>query len=258
MIRCPICLEPLHQDKPKRCYACANRHSFDVAKEGYINLLRNQPDAGDNKQMIQARHAMMNTTLFQPLMNRLVELLTPYQLSSLLDAGCGEGTYLRTITSKLSLTAIGIDISKNAIRLAAKQDSKGLYLVASNYQLPLLDNSVDGIINIFAPHCEDEFIRVSKQLIMKVVPATHHLIEIKQQLYDEVVITQPKIVRFPHFSLIHEEELEYSMFCTDIATLIQMTPFYYTTDDKRLQLTTNEMDITLHFHLYCYVREVNP
>jgi 23S rRNA (guanine745-N1)-methyltransferase len=102
MIRCPICLEPLHQDKPKRCYACINRHSFDVAKEGYINLLRNQPDAGDNKQMIQARHAMMNTNLFRPLMNRLVELLTPYQLTSLLDAGCGEGTYLRTIASKIT------------------------------------------------------------------------------------------------------------------------------------------------------------
>ena len=184
-IICPICKSDLKLDS--KTALCHNGHSFDRAKSGYLNLLLNHKQSGDNELMINARNNILEKGYFKPLLDKIIAILKTYNLDSILDVGSGEGYYSRHIYESLKVPVYGIDISKYACLKASKLSKDVMYIVASNYDMPFNDNAFDATVNIFAPH-SPELMRISRKLILKVVPNSYHLWELKELLYDDAHI----------------------------------------------------------------------
>jgi 23S rRNA (guanine745-N1)-methyltransferase len=192
-LACPHDGLPLSvQDK---CVVCPSGHSFDRAKRGYLNLLpvnqKRSKDPGDSQEMIAARNRFLERGYYLPLAQSLAENSRLNNAVSLLDAGCGEGYYLRQLEQQFPQTVwkgVGLDISKPAIDSAAKFDKGFQYLVASNAHIPLLDNSVDVVWCVFGFANFDEFRRVltpGGRLIMA-DPGPEHLIELREIIYPHI------------------------------------------------------------------------
>lgn len=232
MYICPLCSEPLGLHAQH--YQCANRHNFDIAREGYVNLLpvqhKSSKDPGDNKAMMQARRSFLHAGWYQPLADALTAMLAPLQPGTLLDLGCGEGYYSQQIQQALPQCQLyGLDISKPAIKFAAKASLKGRFCVASAYQLPFASNSFDAIVRIYAPSLAAELQRVIKAggYLLTVTPGPEHLLQIKQAIYDEVRLHDDSISQLAGFAHIKRQRLQFSLQFTQseqVLALIQMVP----------------------------------
>lgn len=203
---CPLEQYPLHRDG--KTWRCSNNHCFDIAKQGYVNLLpvqnKKSLDPGDSQIMIQARRQFLDSGAYAPLAQALAatvaDLCKDRNNLAILDAGCGEGYYLNTVCNslltakaELALTATGLDISKWAVRATRIRNAGINGLVASNRQIPLPDNSQDILLCTFGFPVFSEFQRVVKPggHIIMVDPGPEHLIELRQQIYDEIRRSPP-------------------------------------------------------------------
>ncbi|MDU7606372.1 MAG: methyltransferase domain-containing protein, partial [Escherichia coli] len=154
---CPLCHQPLSREK--NSYICPQRHQFDMAKEGYVNLLpvqhKRSRDPGDSAEMMQARRAFLDAGHYQPLRDAIVAQLRERldeKATAVLDIGCGEGYYTHAFADALpEITTFGLDVSKVAIKAAAKRYPQVTFCVASSHRLPFSDTSMDAIIRIYAP-----------------------------------------------------------------------------------------------------------
>lgn len=240
MYRCPLCQHPLERDGQQWC--CDLGHSFDIAKQGYVNLLpvqnKRSKSPGDNADMMQARRDFLNAGYYQKLSDLLNQLFIDYLAtdspSNLLDLGCGEGYYTARLQSALSSVTSaqiwGLDISKEAIRYAAKRDKNIQFCVASAYDLPFPDQIFDGILRIYAPSLASEIVRVSKPggWLITVQPAANHLMELKQAIYRQPQAHDETPELIEGFTLIKRHKLSYHMTLdneADRLNLINMTPF---------------------------------
>ncbi len=226
-----------------KVWQCAKGHSFDVAKEGYVNLLpvqhKNSRDPGDDPQMVLARREFLQGGHYQPLRNAMLEILATLQAQSLLDIGCGEGYYTSAFT-EISSEVIGLDISRPAIRLAAKRFPQVTWLIGSGALLPLADASVDIVGNIFTQMHVREMQRVLKPggHVLVVTPASRHLLGIREQLFDEV---RPyDATKFlsdfeAGFALRVQKELSFSLKLnqSQMKQLLQMTPYVWRAKQER-------------------------
>jgi 23S rRNA (guanine745-N1)-methyltransferase len=232
---CPICQNSLVL--ANKSYRCENNHSFDLAKEGYVNLLpvqhKHSKDPGDNKTMVNARRAFLDKGFYQPLADELQKLYQQYGDSAqpVFDAGCGEGFYTQqyvTSTNKV----YGIDIAKNAVKIAAKKYKDCHFSVGTLSQLPFTDSYFSWCNSIYAPILEEEFTRVlaNNGYLVTVTPAKNHLIELKELIYRDA--KQHDINKSPieHLTLVEQKEVNYVMEFTqgdDITNLLAMTPFAF-------------------------------
>ncbi len=243
---CPVCKQKLINKG--RIFQCENNHSYDIGKSGYINLLLNCKNSGDNKQMVQARHQFLQKDYYLPLKQKINEIIASLKIDSILDVGCGDG-YFDVQLNNL----YGIDISKEAIIKASKNNKNAMYVVASGFDIPFEDNSISLILNIFAPHDEKEFTRVSNNYILKVVPGKNHLLELKKVLYDKVVIKEEKHLCFKAFSEIGTYHLTYQVCVADLYELVMMTPYFYTSSiNKELLECYANTSITCDFTILLY------
>lgn len=192
---CPICGNRLF--KVEKSLVCENKHSFDIARQGYINLLpvgqKHSLHPGDDKEMLNARRIFLNSGLYEPIAKSVtdkLQALTADKASPVIvDVGCGEGYYTRKIAdSVLGSCCVGVDISKDAARMACSRGKDIDYCVATASHLPFESKSADIITAMFSLVCEDEFARVLRDggYIVEVTAGTEHLIELKQIIYDEV------------------------------------------------------------------------
>ena len=177
---CPLCHSPLAFTS--RSWCCENRHQFDQAKEGYVNLLpvqhKRSREPGDSAEMMQARREFLEAGYYQPLRDRVVSLLAP-ALSQpeckILDIGCGEGYYTAALADAAGEAGqvYGLDVARMAIRLAAKRYPAVRFCVASSQRLPFADHALDAVVRIYAPCNEAELARVLKPggLVLTVTPA---------------------------------------------------------------------------------------
>lgn len=249
IILCPVCKNHLAINGKNA--VCSNHHNYDLAKSGYLNLLLNHPQSGDNDVMINARHTFLSKGYFTPLCDKIIALLQKYQIKSLLDVGCGEGYYSRQIYHALNIDIVGVDISKTACLKAAQNCKEVFYIVASNYHLPFSDQAFDGVINIFAPHSL-ELSRVAKKVIIKVVPNINHLRELKDLLYDDVYLKDSNEGDFPPFVKTKEETLTYQVMIDQLSDLIKMTPYYYKSKIDDAILTMTNISMTMDFKIIIY------
>ncbi|MFT7300496.1 MAG: 23S rRNA (guanine745-N1)-methyltransferase [Porticoccus sp.] len=242
---CPVCQAPLKQSIGSECghtarkeWHCENSHGFDIAKEGYTNLLlahqKNSSDPGDTKTMVASRRAFLSSGHYQPLADKLTEMLNLHlkQAASVLDSGCGEGYYLQQLLHQRSdLNLFGIDISRDAAKLASRELKESRFAVASSFNLPVLTSSVDAILRVFAPGDDGEVTRVLKPngVLVVVSPGPRHLFSLKELIYKEAQKHSP-----PHqpkgFELLDEQQVIYQLEIqgnSAVKQLLSMTPLYW-------------------------------
>lgn len=234
MLICPNCGKKL--DKKGNAFVCGGGHSFDLARQGYVNLLpvsgKKSENPGDNAVMTECRRKFLESGAYAPLRDFLCEELKKYRPQTVLDCGCAEGYYTRALAEKFPCV-FGFDISKVAVRLAAGAGKKATYFVASAFSLPVRDSSCDALTRIFAPDAPEEFLRVLKTggVFLEVVPGKDHLIELKEILYEEV---RPNKIppRERKGMRLKEEEIVSYPFDPEAETrlaLYGMTPYAYKT-----------------------------
>ncbi|MCL9774292.1 23S rRNA (guanine(745)-N(1))-methyltransferase [Vibrio methylphosphonaticus] len=258
--QCPLCQLPLQQHE--RHFACENRHQFDMAKEGYVNLMpvqhKQSKDPGDNKEMMQARRTFLAHDFYAPMRNAVAQSLVqhhPLVSVQALDIGCGEGYYTHYFADFLNehlgddqhqpIDCYGLDISKVAVRYAAKRYSNVAFTVASSHRLPFADASLSAAIRIYAPCKPEELSRCLQQdgIVVTVTPGAHHLFELRERIYDEVHLHDEEVEVLPQFQLVAENKLNYVMKLTgdQAHDLLQMTPFAWkATDDVRAKIKAYE------------------
>lgn len=227
IIACPVCKKPLH--KEDNCYKCENRHSFDIAREGYLNLnLRNSHNTGDNQDMIKARKNFLEKGYYDFLKNKVNECLN--KDDSLVDLACGEGYYTKDFICE---DKVGIDLSKSGLKIASKADKKTLYILSSIFRSPLPDESVDKVITIFAPIAKDEINRILKKdgTFILVKPDVRHLFELKQALYENPYLNEVEDIPIDNMHISKHITVSDSAVLNneDLHNLFMMTPYYNTT-----------------------------
>ena len=234
--QCPLCQGALHLNN--KTFRCSNNHCFDQAKEGYVNLLpvhfKHSLSPGDNKEMVQARRQFLAQGYYQPLADLITSLYQKYcnaKECNLLDAGCGEGYYTQQHKTDVN-SVYGVDIAKNAIRLAAKSHKNCHFSVATLSKLPFEDSFFNWIYSIYAPILEQEFTRVlaPDSYLLTVTPAENHLWELKQLIYRQPKQHNTQKAPIEHLTLVHEQQLNYQMDFSnteDATNLLAMTPFAF-------------------------------
>ena len=271
--KCPSCDKELI--KKDKTYRCENNHTYDEAKEGYVNLLlaqhKKSKNPGDNDEMIKSRQAFLNKRYYSSLSSAIVNIVSSSKNSfnqNILDVGCGEGYYmneLRTASKekKEDLTLCGIDISKTAVKLAGKRKMNALIAVASSYDLPFFDNSFDTVISVFSPVSANEIERLlkSESCIIMVGPAEEHLKDLTTHIYDEVIPHKGNYsVLENEKAFVLKEQIEIKEEITvkqeDILDLLRMTPYYWqtTVEIKKKILALSELKTTIHFYIQVYKR----
>lgn len=251
LLCCPKCRMRLF--KTKSSLKCLSGHSFDISKEGYVNLLMSNSAGkrhGDDKLMVDARRTFLEHGYYAPLRDTVKSILGYGQ--KVLDIGCGEGYYTSAFAE--NNTVVGIDISKDAIKCASKRCKNTEFAVASVASIPLHDKSINTIINIFAPDSPFEFLRIlntNGRLIM-VYPMENHLIELKTAVYDKPELNPKVNLSRDGMTLKTTNTLKYGINLDnnqDIISLFKMTPYYYKTskaDQQKLSLL-DSLTVTAEF-----------
>ncbi len=243
---CPVCGSPLK--KGERACFCENHHTFDLSAGGYVHLLpagqMKSKIPGDNKEMVTARSMFLNDGFYAPLADKLSTLFLSYAKDTIawLDAGCGEGYYTQKIVSALEetcsrVTAVGVDISKFAIARASKRTKAVQFVVGSVYHLPVADNTMDMVLNVFSPLCVGEYWRVLKPggLYFYVVPGKRHLWQMKEVLYETPYENARMECQYDGFvnegvhSLSYTAALQNS---SQLQAMFTMTPYFWKTSRK--------------------------
>lgn len=252
-LNCPKCNQPLI--KVEKTCKCQNKHSYDFAKEGYINLLLGESGVhGDDAQMVKARTSFLNTGSYLFLRDFLCELVAEENTNILLDLGCGEGYYTSSFDAK---EKYGFDLSKSALKYAAKHDKTTQYVVSSIFHIPMDNEVADTIVTCFAPIASNEIERLLKKngCFIVVTPDENHLIELKELLYQEAYKNEVKELEL---SLKKEKEFhisqEFDVDTEHLISLFQMTPYAYKTDIYALNKLqeVKEMKITASFVIRLY------
>lgn len=272
LFRCPVCRSPL-EDCGNHA-ACSNRHSFDRASEGYYHLLpSNKMHAklpGDSKEMVAARRAFLNAGYYQLFSDGINEtaakVLSGVKSPMILDAGCGEGYYTARLKQALSeqrndARIAGFDISKAAVKAAAKRDKEISFAVASIFDIPVADGCCDLVLNVFAPIVPAEFARVLKTggVLLIAVPSERHLLGLKEILYESPYVNEETDTEYQGFDFLERIPLRGTITITDpeqIANLFSMTPYYWKTPQagcERLRQAV-QLDTEIGFDLLLYRR----
>jgi 23S rRNA (guanine745-N1)-methyltransferase len=189
LFQCPVCKGACHVEQYS--LICVQNHRFDLSKKGTIYFLTHSIQTEYNKKMLQHRGKMIQSGMYQPLLEKLISELDV--TGRTLDVGCGEGSFLKELSSLgLKGSSIGFDISKEGIYLASNQPLEAFWCVADLTNLPFADHSMDTILNIFSPSHYQEFQRVLKEsgTVLKVVPEADYLKELRAAFYPEDVSKQ--------------------------------------------------------------------
>ena len=253
MLRCPVCNQELH--KIDRTLRCDKGHSFDIAKEGYVNLLRAGKSGdliGDDKYSARSRRDFLNKGYYAVLQRELCRIFSDRK-GSVLDICCGEGYYTAAMGENPNLDVYGFDISREMVRLASKRGN-GTYFVANLAAIPMADESLDYAVHLFAPFQERSFARILKPggRLITVVPGRHHLWGLKQALYEtpyenDEKLPQTEVLRLVSVHKVTDEIRLNSQ--EDIQAVFRMTPYYFHTSetDKMKLLPLSFLDTPVEF-----------
>ena len=262
---CPKCNNKLNIEQ--KSYICSNNHVYDISKKNYVNFLlsndKNSINPGDTKDSLEARHSFLNKGYYEFIFNKVNELVKDYNNINLLDIGCGEGYYTYNIKkNNQSFNVYGFDISKDAINIASRYTKSDVnWFVANSKNIPIESNSIDVVLAMFSFVTPSEINRVLKDdgIIIQVSAGNNHLIEIKNIVYDNVIIKNKENVKLP-FNLINSYEYNTKININnneDIVNLFKMTPHYYRVkkDNKTLLDNLNNMDVTLDIIVNVYKKD---
>ena len=232
---CPICGEIL--DRIEKQYRCGNGHSFDLARQGYVNLLPVQQkrslNPGDTREQVLGRRAFLETGCYEPISNTLNE--TAKELGAtgpILDVGCGEGYYSARLAEALGAELTGLDISKEAVRCAAAKYKGPQWLCGTAAHLPVENHSAGVVTSLFALTMAEEFKRVLRPdgYFFQVLAAEDHLLGLKSIIYPELKFKEKNTVpEVPGFELVKSVPIRFTFTVEgeQVQNLLGMTPHVF-------------------------------
>ena len=232
---CPICGLPL--SRQDRAYVCENRHSFDIARQGYVNLLTVQQKhsltPGDTREQVLSRRSFLEEGHYAPIAQALVDAARRHGASGeVLDVGCGEGYYSTRLSEALGLPLTGLDISKEAVRCAAAKYKQALWLCATAAHIPVADASANLVTSLFALTLPEEYRRVLAPggLYFQVLAAQDHLLGLKGIIYDSLHFKEKQTVpELPGFTLMESIPIRFDFHVEgeQVQNLFSMTPHVF-------------------------------
>jgi 23S rRNA (guanine745-N1)-methyltransferase len=287
LLICPICKSDLLPQPVEKAYRCENNHSFDVAKQGYVNLLtsnqKNSKLPGDSKEMVLARRTFLSEGHYEPLSDKINECVLrhleamgvdTYKVMDvgdeksayhILDIGCGEGYYTNALMKAarergISTSIFGLDISKEAVKYASASNKAITWMVANSHGIPLEADTMDCILSVFSPVKISECVRLLKEdgFFLRVLPGTNHLIQLRDIIYEKVIINEEEepIDDYEGLRLLESSKVTFDLALDNegILSLIKMTPHYWKTSkaDKEplKELARLEVTIDMQINLY--------
>ena len=249
---CPICGSVL--DKKERQYICPSSHSFDIARQGYVNLLTVQQKhslhPGDTREQVLARREFLEAGFYTPIIDTMIDTAKKlHAFGPVLDVGCGEGYYSTRLASAIGAQLTGIDISKEAVRCAAAKYKGPVWLCATAAHLPVESESAGLLTSLFALTIPEEFQRCLRQdgLFFQVLASEDHLLGLKSIIYPELKF-KPKdtIPTLPGFQLVQSIPIRFSFTVEDhqVMNLLSMTPHIYRISKAGLDRLQNTPSLT--------------
>lgn len=243
---CPICQENL--TLVETSLKCCNRHSFDLAKFGYVNLAPQiKQSANYDKENFQNRQQILEAGFYHAILEAVSDLLANSETSTtVLDIGCGEGFYSRKLQESHSeKTFYAFDISKDSVQIAAKSEPNWAvnWFVGDLARLPIKDASMDILLDIFSPANYGEFRRVLSKdgILIKVIPTKNHLKEIRQKVQDQLTnkdySNQDIKNHFQeHFTILSSQTASLTKTITveQLQALLSMTPLLFHIDQTKI------------------------
>lgn len=252
LLSCPNCGSGMTLDAGR--LRCALGHSFDVAKQGYVNLLGGaEPANADTAAMLAARERVQAAGVFAPVAEVVVHLARGR--SPALEAGAGTGYYLAAVVGgDPAAVGLGIDISKAAARHCAHADPRIGAVVADVWEkLPVVDRSIGVVLSAFAPRNLGEFVRVLRPdgRLVTVTPRSSHLAELRarHELLDvpSGKAEQLAAAAAEFFDLVDTRVVKYRFEATAelAADLIAMGPNAFHTLPDHVDATNVGIDVTV-------------
>ncbi|HHG7664436.1 TPA: putative RNA methyltransferase [Streptococcus pneumoniae] len=243
---CPICQENLTLLETN--FKCCNRHSFDLAKFGYVNLAPQiKQSANYNKENFQNRQQILEAGFYQAILDAVSDLLASSKTTTtILDIGCGEGFYSRKLQESHSeKTFYAFDISKDSVQIATKSEPNWAvnWFVGDLARLPIKDANMDILLDIFSPANYGEFRRVLSKdgILIKVIPTENHLKEIRQRVQDQLTnkeySNQDIKEHFQeHFTILSSQtaSLTKTITAEQLQALLSMTPLLFHVDQSKI------------------------
>lgn len=260
VFKCPVCGKPMEESEST--FVCPNRHNFDRAASGYVNLLSSSKSGkihGDSPEMIISRRNFLNAGYYRALREALYTEVTSVadDTSVFLDAGCGEGYYTNCFDAYFK-SGLGVDISKDAVKRASKSAHNIKYCAASVFDLPVFDGIVNILTSVFAPYSAEEILRVvaPNGYVFAVVPGREHLWGLKQVLYEKPYENDEEGYALPGFELVKTTRVDddITVVGEHITDLFKMTPYYWKTGKEASEklLNMDKLHTKISFVIYCY------
>ena len=258
---CPVCGGSLQLNPSGKSYVCQNQHSFDLAKEGYLNLLpvqhKHSKEPGDSKHMMLARREFLEAGFYEPMAKAVAMMIDASKANDqsirLLDLGCGEGYYSRKMAyfckHSEQIAFHGMDIAKFAIAAAAKKQPNARFIVASTNRLPYPDQYFDIVLRVFAPSNDEELKRVlnSSGHLLTVTPGPRHLWQLKEFIYADVTEHALESPVPQGFKRVSAQRISYKITPNpqQRMALLQMTPFAWRANESVQHSLSNVSDLDI-------------
>ena len=247
LLRCPLCGGAF--SRRDNSFVCEKRHTYDIARQGYVNFVPGQKEMFYKKELFESRAKVFEAGVYAPVVERLSEAIDRYVTKEnpvLLDAGCGEGYYTRAVCPGREMTRIGFDLSKDAVKLAARGPKTAMFFAADLKNIPVQDGTVDVLLDIFTPANYAQFGRVLAPdgLVMKLAPRSGYLRELRTLAGDRLRHQQydgGDVERYVHekMNVLAQEAITYTMAVSQETAyhLARMTPMLAGVDVDALDLS---------------------
>ena len=249
---CPVCGEKLN--RADRSYCCPNRHSFDIARQGYVNLLtvnqKHSLNPGDTREQVLSRRAFLEAGYYAPILKTLMETAKELGITGpIIDVGCGEGYYSAQLAAALNAELMGFDISKEAVRCAAARYKGPTWLTATASRIPVKNGSAKLVTSLFALTLPEEFARVLAEngYYFQVLACQDHLLGLKSSIYPELKFKEKDSVpELPGFELAQSIPIRFTFTVegAQIQNLFSMTPHVFRIGKEGAERLSNTQTLT--------------
>ena len=259
LLRCPLCRGALARSGGS--LVCDKRHCFDVARQGHVNLVPAQRESFYRRELFESRAAVFAAGVFAPVVSAIgetIDRLVQAERPVLVDVGCGEGYYTKSVCPDRAMTRIGFDLSKEAVKLAARGPSGASFLVADLANIPLAGGCVDVLLDVFTPANYAEFARVLKPggVLVKLWPRSGYLAQLREAargLLRHDTYDDSRVAEYldAHARMLERRTITYTLpvDAALAAHLARMTPMLADVDLSALDLG-GVTEITIDMNLY--------